>query len=253
MRRVLPTRPIDHLRIRVQPTRTVRTAVVCLPADTAPVDMPRSAAAVLKTVGLPSVGVLPHFPVNVRRRPWRVKELVDCWQGLTSGGPVKLLDLAGMRSAAAANADVEWHVWNQLVRGTKPAEPFWAYLDRYRDDPDRHPLARVQAEYRSQPRIMAMAAHNAAVRTSGCSVPTLPTSAIELLQAGHYTYVATARLAAVPGDAFASITGTWTTSASGRLVDVLAFLTAANASLDELASDSGLVAVASPIGDGGVR
>ncbi|GAA0898340.1 hypothetical protein GCM10009558_087470 [Virgisporangium aurantiacum] len=98
-----------------------------------------------------------------------------------------------------------------------------------------------------------MAAHNAATRTTGCPVPMLPTSAVETFQAGHYTYVAAARLAAVPGDAFASVTGRWMTSASGRLVDTLAFLTAANAHLDEMPSDSQLVAVASPAGDGGVR
>jgi hypothetical protein len=253
MRRVLPTHPIDHLRIRVQPTRTVRTAVVCLPSGTAPVDMPSSAAAALTAVGLPSVGVLPHFAVNVRHRPWRVRNLVDCWKGLTSGGPVRLLDLAGMRAAAAASADVEWQVWNQLVRGTKPAEPFWVFLNRFRDHPARYPLARAQAEYRSQPRIMAMAAHNAAARSTSGSVPALPTSAVEVFQAGHYTYVATARLAAVPGDAVRSVTGMWMTSASGRLADTLAFLTAANAHLDELPPNSTLVAVASPVRDGGVR
>lgn len=233
-------------QIRSWPTRTVRTAVVCLPAGTAVANMPRRADAVLSGVGLASAGVLPHFASKVGRRPWRTRHLIDCGDGVTSGGPITLLDLSGMRTAAAAAADMQWRVWNQVVRGTKPAEPFWVYLGRFRDDPARYPLVRVQAEYRSQPRILAMAAHNAAVRHAGAAVPALATRAVEAFQAGHDTYVNTAWLAAVPGDGLAPTTAGWMTTASPRLIDTLAFLAAANTYLDELSPDSLLVAVASP-------
>ena len=84
-------------------------------------------------------------------------------------------------------------------------------------------------------------------------MPLLPTAAVEAFQAGHQTFVNLAWLAAVPGDGVVPATGGWLTPASGRLVDVLAFLTAANAHLDERPAGAGLIAVASPLPGGGGR
>jgi hypothetical protein len=258
--RTLHAKPIDHLRIRVHPPRAVRTAVVCLPVAASTADMRHRAETVLTRMGLRSAGVLPHFPVDVRYRPWRVRSLVDWWHGLTSGGPVALLDLARMRAHAAQAADLQWRLWNEAVRGTKPAWPFWHYVDRCRNDPARYPLGRAQVEYRSQPRILAMGVHNAVYGGRG-PVPALPTWAVEAFQAGHHTYVTLAALAAVPGDGLAtgpatgSVVGAggWLTAASDRLVDVLAFLTAANRHLDALPTTAALVAVASPVAAGDDR
>jgi hypothetical protein len=221
------------------PTVTVRTAVVCLPAQVPSRALAQRATAVVATHGLPVAGVLPHFHTCTIR----TGKLADRWHGTTSGGPIKLLDLDGMRAAAAADAATRWLVWDQVVTGTKQAQSFWFFADRHHADPARYPLPRAQADYLAQPRILAMTAHNA--------VPgqrwTLPTSALEAFQAGHTTYVNLAWLAAVPADALAPAGGGWLTTRSHRLADQLHYLRAANAHLAALASDTHLVAVASPI------
>ena len=76
------------------------TAVVCLPADTQPASLATQATATLAAQGLTTNGVLLHFLTHTRR----TGKLVDRWNGRTSGGPIKLLDLHGMRTRAAAGA-----------------------------------------------------------------------------------------------------------------------------------------------------
>jgi hypothetical protein len=89
---------------------------------------------------------------HVRTRSMRASKLVDRWDGYSSGGPIKLLDLDGMRRTAAANAAAHWQLWHQVVTGTKPARPCWSFADKHRADPHRYPLPRAQGEYVAQPR-----------------------------------------------------------------------------------------------------
>ncbi|GAA4262775.1 hypothetical protein GCM10022255_101320 [Dactylosporangium darangshiense] len=220
------------------PTRTVGTAVVCLPARTPPAALAAQATATLAARGLATNGVLPHFHTHTRR----TGKLVDRWNGLTSGGPINLLDLDSMRTRAAAGAAAEWLLWQQVVAGTRPAQPLWAFADRSAADPHRYPLAKAHADYLSQPRVLAMGAHNA---IPGQSWP-LPTSALEAFQAGYGTYVNLAWLAAVPGDGLAPHAGGWLTTRSQRLADLLDYLATANTHLARLPRDAHLVAVASP-------
>nr|BFE56374.1 hypothetical protein GCM10020063_009000 [Dactylosporangium thailandense] len=220
------------------PTRTMGTAVVCLPASTQPAALAAQATATLAARGLATSGVLPHFHTHTRR----TGKLIDRWNGLTSGGPIKLLDLHGMRTRAAAGAAAEWLLWQQVVAGTRPAQPFWAFADRHTADPHRYPLAKARGDYLSQPRVLAMAAHNA---IPGQACP-LPPSALEAFQAGYGTYVNLAWLAAVPGDGLALQAGGWLTSRSQRVADLLDYLATANAHLAQLPRDAHLVAVASP-------
>ncbi len=221
------------------PTRTVGTAVVCLPEATAPASLAAQAAATLASRGLRASGVLPHFLT----RTHRTGILVDRWNGLTSGGPIRLLDLDGMRARAAAGAAAEWLLWQQVVAGTRPAQPFWAFVDRHHADPRRYPLDRSQADYLAQPRVLAMTAYNA---VPGRPSP-LPTGHLEAFQAGYGAYVNLAWLAAVPGDGFAPQQGGWLTTRSQRLADLLDYLAMANNHLAQLPRSSHLVAVASPI------
>jgi hypothetical protein len=188
--------------------------------------------------GLSTSGALPHFLTHTRR----TGKLVDRWNGLTSGGPIKLLDLDGMRTRAAAGAAAEWLLWNQVVDGTRPAQPFWSFADRHRADGQRYPLPRAQADYLAQPRVLAMTAHNA---IPGQPCP-LPTTHLEAFQAGYGTYVNVAWLAAVPGDGFAPQRGGWLTTRSQRLADLLDYLAIANGHLAQLPRGAHLVAVASP-------
>ena len=220
------------------PTVTVHTAVVCLPAEIPSPALAQRATAVVATHGLPVAGVLPHF----HTRTIRTGKLADRWQGKTSGGPIKLLDLHGMRAAAVADAAAQWLLWDRVVKGTKPAQPRWWFTDRHHADPARDPLPRAQTDYLAQPRILAMTAFNA-VQNRPCL---LPTSALEAFQAGYGTHVNLAWLAAVPADGLAPTTGGWLTTRSQRLADQLDYLNVANAHLAGLPRDTQLVAVASP-------
>jgi len=217
----------------------VGTAVVCLPPTTPATALGTGAAAALAAHGVSSSGLLPHFHTHTRR----AGKLVDRWNGRTSGGPIKLLDLDGMRTSAAAGATAQWMLWQQVVAGTRPAQPFWAFADRYTSDPNRYPhLRRAQHEYLSQPRVLAMSAHNAVADQSH----QLPTSKLEAFQAGHGTYVNLAWLSAVPGDGLAAQHGDWLTCRTARLADVLEYLHAAHAHLAQLPRDARLVALAHP-------
>jgi hypothetical protein len=220
------------------PTSVVRTAVVCLPADIEPPALPQRATATLTGRGLAAAGVLPHFVAGTRR----ASKLVDRWHGLTSGGPVKLLDLAATRRNAAAAAAAQWLLWQRVVAGTRPASPFWWFADKHTADPGRYPLDRAQGDYLAQPRVLAMTAYNALPHR----ICDLRTSALEAFQAGYGTYVSLAWLSAVPADGLAPEHGGWLTTRSERLTDQLAYLTAANAHLAGLHPDTHLVAVATP-------
>ncbi|WP_432830874.1 hypothetical protein [Dactylosporangium sp. CA-092794] len=220
------------------PTRSMGIAVVCLPADTPAAALAAKATATLAARGLSSSGVLPHFHTHTRR----TGKLVDRWNGLTAGGPIKLLDLDGMRTRAAAGAAAEWLLWQQVVARLRPAQPFWSFLDRHRADEHRYPLPRAQADYLAQPQILAMTAHNA---IPGQPCP-LPTRHLEAFQAGYGTYVNLAWLAAVPGDGLAPEHGGWLTARSQRLFDALDYLGIANGHLAQLPPGAHLVAVASP-------
>jgi len=124
--RTSTSRPRMHL-----PTRMVRTVVVCLPAQIAVPDLPQQATAVLTARGISADGVMPHFATGTRR----ATKLVDRWQGRTSGGPKRLLDLHRMRANATAAAAAQWRLWQQVVDGTKPANPFWWFVDKHTADP----------------------------------------------------------------------------------------------------------------------
>lgn len=220
-------------------TDAIRVVVVCLTSRTPIPDLTDQALNVLDERGLPTNGLLvPHFTTNTRHR----RELIDYRRATTSGGPKRLLDLTTMRNRAAAIAAAQWTQWEQVVKGTRPANPYWAYVEKHEYDPRAYPMAQARSDYWAQPRVMAMAAHN--------SVPSmtwpLPVSALEAFQSGPSTYTNLAWLAAVPGDALILPTGQLLSPLGYRLADQLQFLTAARSRLDQLGPDTRLVAVASP-------
>ncbi|MEU4428864.1 hypothetical protein AB0F81_50340 [Actinoplanes sp. NPDC024001] len=208
--------------------------VVCPAADAA--SLPDRALNAVTAHGEPADGLVPHFLTRTR---WS-RKVINYRYGRAVGAPIRLLSLDAMRSAAAAAAGAQWRLWQQVVAGTRPAAPFWCYAERHRADPDRHPLHRMQAEYRAQPRILAMTAYNA---LPGKPCP-LPTAALEQLQNGYLTHVNVAWLAAVPAAGLVTADGDYLTAASQRLADRLAYLDAANAHLAALTGDTVLVAVA---------
>ncbi len=218
--------------------RQVRTVVVCLPPS-GPQPLPELAATELRMFGISAIGPIPHFVTHIRR----TSKLVDRWHGMTSGGPIRMLDLTTMRNNAAAAAAALWQIWHQVTAGTRPAQPFWFFTDRHRADPRRYSLQWATAEYLAQPRVVAMNTYNALPHR----VCELPTAALEAFQAGHGTYINLAWLAAVPADGLAPSCGGWLTPASERLTDQLAYLHAANIHIGDLNPGHQLVAMAVPV------
>jgi CheY-like chemotaxis protein len=222
----------------VRPPVSVSRTIVCLPPDTDPKLLPQLATAKLRMHGFTVNGVVPHFPARTRR----ASKLVDRRHGLTSGGPIRLLDLTAMRRNAQAAAWAQWMLWRQVVADTRPANPFWQFADRHRADPRRYPVARAQVDYAAQPRVLAMTAHNARPDTT----VQVPTAALEAFQAGLNTYLSLAVLAVVPADGVATTHGAhggWLTCTSERLADQLAYLQAANAHIDGLHPNLQLIAM----------
>ena len=220
---------------RMSGTRTI----VCLSPDLKPAWLPQLATAKLRTLGFGVTGPVPYFPARTRR----AGKLIDRCNGLTSGGPIGLLDLTAMRQQAQAAAAAQWWLWRQVVADTKPADPFWHFVDRHRADPRRYPLTQAKAEYLAQPRVLVMTIHNARPDTR---IP-LPTAALESFQAGYTAHLSMAMLAAVPADGVATTYGAyggWLTCASERLTDQLAYLQAANAHIDGLGTNVQLIAMA---------
>lgn len=214
------------------PTRTV---VVSLPAGTPTNDLLADAASRLARVALTCAGGVPHFLALSGRS----RQLLDRWNGLTSGGAVARLDLAGMRHRAALAASTQWQWWRYVTASTPAARTLAELSDRAEQDPDRYPPHRVLREFAGQPRVLAMRTHNA---LPGQPWP-LPPADLEAFQAGLQTYRSLAWLSAVPGDGFAGVDGPLLQPDSGRLDDRVAYLHAANADLDRLDRAAALVAV----------
>jgi hypothetical protein len=211
-----------------------RTVVVCLPVNAEPQLLPALAHARLATAGYTVLGTVLRFPAPGRQ----ARKHLDVHQGYTCGGPVGLLDLDGMRRAAAAAAAQTWQHWNYIVAGTPFARPWWHFADRHRADPARYPVAQAQQDYLTQPRVMAMRAFNALHHNA------LPTGELEALQQGLNTYATLGQLAAVAADGVATLDGRVLTPTSTRLDDQLTYLHHANHHLAALSANQPITAYA---------
>jgi hypothetical protein len=223
----------------------VRTVVVCLPAHTDPQLLDDLATTTLAMHGITARGPIPHFRPRTRRGVGarRNRQLLHVWQNTAAGGPIRLLDLDAMRQQAQAAAATQWLIWHQVVSGTRQAQPFWVFDERHRDDPERYPSAKAQAQYLAQPRIQAMGVFNA-LPNRPCD---LPRPALEAFQAGQSAFAMLAYLTAVPADGLATAARTqhgWLTPHTAQLEHQLAYLQAANAHLAGLPPDTTLVAMA---------
>ncbi len=77
--------------------RTSHTVIVCLPADTPHADVLAHASATLARHGFTPAATLAHFTTIGRRRG---RALIQPHNGAAAGGPIRLLDLSGMRTRA---------------------------------------------------------------------------------------------------------------------------------------------------------
>ncbi|GGK36583.1 hypothetical protein GCM10010124_31560 [Pilimelia terevasa] len=215
--------------------------IVCLPED-----LPTAALADgrdLSLLGITATATALFWTVPTVR-VWQRGDLIDRRAGKRgprwcAGGPLRLLNLDGMRHAAGIAAAVRHHTWAATVRGTRNAGAWPDYLGRHLQHGDRYPLAAAQRDFEAQPRILAMRAHNAAQPHA----PQLDPYEVDAYQTGHAAYQHLHAAAAVCGDAVRAADSTALRPASGELTDRITYLAAANAHLARLRPDARLLAL----------
>lgn len=218
---------------------TIRTLIVCLPPD-----LPHDAVAwgrLDRHLGVPGT-LTALFWATPALRPWQRRHLFDLRPGrpvACAGGPVRLLDLAGLRHAAGLAAAVRHHLWQQVIRGTRPATPWPVYRKRHLADPAKYSLRAAQADYGRQPRVLAVRLHNAANPGSP-----LDPAELEIVQAGAAAYAHHGALTAVAGDALLTTAGTRLAPDTDSATDRITYLDAAHRHLAALDRQQRLLAVA---------
>jgi hypothetical protein len=174
---------------------------------------------------------------------WQAKHLITARKGkpvYCAGGPVKLLELAGMRQAAAMGAGIRHQLWQQVVQGTQPARPWHLFQARHLAEPATYPLQRAETDFWNQPRVNAMRLHNAA----SYGAAHLAVQELEMFQAGPLAYQHYSASAAVCGDALLTPQGHKFAPASDALAHRVTYLEQAGRYLDTVEVDQRLLAVA---------
>ena len=220
---------------------TIRELIVCVPDG-------------LDTSVLHDSTVLDrHFGVTGTTRPrfwttrslhhWQHRHLIDLRPGrprYCAGGPLALLDLAGVRYAAAVGAGIRYQQWSAAVTGTRHATPWPVYAQRSAEDPGKYPEPRARAEFNAQPRVSAMRIHNAVAFGAGI----LDIGDLEMFQAGPAAYANYHALWACATDAVLTADGRQLTPASDHLVDRITYLDQATRYLAGLPRTQRILAVA---------
>ena len=201
--------------------------IVCLPQDTPTQQLATAAAARLAVTPVTSLGPVRHFLAGTRLRR---ASLLQPGRSAAAGGPVRLLDFDAMRRAGQQLYWHRWWVWNQVVAGTRPARPYWAFVERHRADPGRYPIDTAQRHYLAQPRIATMLTYNALPN----KVMELPTSQLEAFQTGGHSYAHYGWLSAVPADGVLCLDGAYLSAGSDEFAAGMAYLAAANRHLAAL-------------------
>ncbi|ROO60325.1 hypothetical protein EDC02_2186 [Micromonospora sp. Llam0] len=210
--------------------------IVCLPKGTPTDQLAATAKNRLAGTPLISLGTAGHFAVSTRLRRG---SLLQPWKDTAAGGPVRLLDLDTMRTAARNTYGYRWTIWNQVIAGTRPAQPYWIFAERHLADPVKYPVSKAQEHYLAQPRIANMLTYNALPN----KIMALPTSHLEAFQAGVRGYAHFGWLCAVPGDGLLCLDGTYLAAASDQLSTRLFYLATANQRITALSSHDVLVAL----------
>ncbi|MFI7523805.1 hypothetical protein [Micromonospora globbae] len=213
--------------------------VICLPDD-------------LPVQALTSHQLATHFGVTgtlttlywavPRLRLWQRSQLIGARKGhptLCAGGPLRLLDLPGLRHAAAVGAGIRYQIWQRVVHGTRPATPWPVFHSRHLTDPDRYPYQRAIEEFHAQPRVHAMRLHVAAI--PGPGQPSV--GELEMYQAGQTAYQHYQASSAVVGDAMLTADGRHLAPASDALAHRITYLEQALAHLDTVGPNERLLAV----------
>jgi hypothetical protein len=179
-------------------------------------------------------------------KPWQRRHLYGIRRTqhaptLCAGGPIRWLDLDGMRDAAAFAAGIRHHQWTNAVRGTRPATP-WHQIRTAQPGTPTVAIAAAWRRYTHQPRIVAMRAFTAAHLTG----PVLDQEEIEMYQAGLVAYQQYHAMRAICGDAMVTADGRRLQPRSDSFADRITYLHHAMRLLHALPSRQHLLAVIPP-------
>lgn len=226
------TTPVTATRV------TIHDLIAVVPDDLThdTLHSPRALRETLDTDGVPA----PRFLTRAAR-PWRRHLFIDLRPGRPSwcaGGPIRLLDLDATRHAAGLGAAVRHHTFTHVVRGTRPATSWPEYLQKHLEQPTKHPLEKVRMAFDSQPRVLALNAHNA-----NHPHARLDPMELEMFQAGPAGYANYHALAAVCGDAVLTSATHKIAPGSDRMADRVAYLTEAHQYLTLLQPTQRLLAI----------
>ncbi|MFV2019406.1 hypothetical protein [Micromonospora sp. LOL_023] len=223
------------------PEAVVRTMIVCVSDELAQVlDSTRQLERHLGVSGTSC----PRYWASPAIYPWQRRQLIDLRKAKTgprycAGGPVRLLDLAGMRHGAYVGASVRHAHWARVVAGTKAATPWPSFLRKHLSDPSAYPMDTATAEFNRQPRVQAMRMYNAATYGPGH----LDLGDLEMFQAGASAYANYHALWALCTDAFLTEAGDRLQPASAFFADRITYLEQAARYLDSLDGSQRLFAV----------
>ncbi|MFJ8582870.1 hypothetical protein [Micromonospora sp. NPDC093277] len=186
----------------------------------------------------------PRYWAIPALRVWQRRQLIDLRPAKTgprhcAGGPIRLLDLAGMRHAAFVGATVRHQQWNHATAGTKPATVWASFLQRHLSDPSDYPMDVATAEFHRQPRVQAMRMHNAATHGPG----QLDLGDLEKFQAGGAAYANYHALWALCTDAFLAEAGDRMQPASMFFADRITYLERVARYLESLDDSQRLFAI----------
>lgn len=229
--------PVPEL---VAPTPTIAVALVCVPDElsTSVLGASRQLDKHLKVRGSLYAGFWAG-----KVRSWQRRNLIGFRAGrpaYCAGGPVSMLDLAGMRHAAAFAAGIRHQQWHTVVHGTRAATPWPVFERRHLDDQSKYPYDKAQKEFAAQPRVQAMRMHNA----GSYGAARLDPRDLEMFQAGLVAYQRYHALLATCFDAVLTVgDGEQLRPASDAFCDRIMYLDNATRYLDSLDGDQRLVAV----------
>ncbi|MGA8117735.1 MAG: hypothetical protein WCA46_29210 [Actinocatenispora sp.] len=185
----------------------------------------------------------PQFWAIPALRLWQRRHLIGPRTGRRAscaGGPLRLLDLDGMRHAAALGAGIRHQLWQRVVHGTRPAAPWHTFHARHQAHTATYPIDRARTDFCRQPRITAIRMHNAATPPAAH----LRTAELEMFQAGPMAYQHYTASTAICGDALLTADGHTLAPVSNTFTDRITYLHNAHRALDTLPPDQRLVALA---------
>jgi hypothetical protein len=225
----------------VVPQPTIRTMIVCVPAGTTPRALTTGFPNPLGATAAPAT----QLWAQDRLRFWQRRELFAVNRGrrglptVCAGGPVRRLNLTGMRNAAGFYAGVRHQQWLHAVAGTRPARPWHEFEAQHRADPAKLSRDAARHQFLGQPRINAMRIFNEA---TAATIPLDPEE-VEMFQAGPQAYQNYHAMRAVCGDAALTVTGQRLQPDSDCFADRITYLGQAMRLLFSLPEHQHIVAV----------